>query len=207
MATRWEIAGEIVRRDRAFAPVVSAVGPPPARRPSPVAHRFASLIQSITHQLLATSAAATIHARVVAACDGDVSVAAVLRLGPDGLRAAGLSRAKATAMVELATYAADQRIRFSRHGRMSDAAIIAEVTRVPGIGPWTTQMYLMNTLGRHDVWPVGDYGVRQGWSILHGLDDTVSERQLSQCGADLVGLRSEVAWYCWRAVEFARANG
>lgn len=207
MSTRYEIAAEIVQRDPAFASVVSAVGPPPTRRPSPVAHRFASLIQSITHQLLATAAAATIHARVVAVCDGDVSVAAVLRAGPENLRAAGLSWSKATAMVELAAHASDQRVRLARHGRMSDVDIITEVTRVPGIGPWTTQMYLMNTLGRRDVWPVGDYGVRHGWSIVHNLDDTVSERQLTQCAAELVGLRSDVAWYCWRAVEFARANG
>jgi DNA-3-methyladenine glycosylase II len=67
-------------------------------------------------------------------------------------------------------------------------------------------MYLMHTLARTDVWPVGDYGVRNGWSIVHGLDETISERDLAPLGERFVGVRSEVAWYCWEAVHLARAK-
>jgi DNA-3-methyladenine glycosylase II len=56
------------------------------------------------------------------------------------------------------------------------------------------------------VWPVGDYGVRNGWSIVHGLDETISERDLAPLGERFVGVRSEVAWYCWEAVHLARAK-
>ena len=81
-----QVASLIVRRDRAFKPVVDAVGPPKLRRrPAPVDERFSALVSSITSQLLATSAAATIHARVVEACGGEVSVASVLEAGPDGV--------------------------------------------------------------------------------------------------------------------------
>lgn len=206
MDLRSRIAADIIERDPAFASVVALAGPPPGRRPSPVSERFASLIRSITFQLLATSAATTIHARVVEACGGHVTIESVLDAGPDHLRAAGLSRTKAAAMVDLAAHARDRRVNLARHGRMSDGEVIEEVTAVHGIGPWTTQMYLMHTLGRRDVWPVGDLGVRSGWSIVHGLDKTISEKELRNRGEALGGVRSDVAWYCWQAVHFERSK-
>jgi DNA-3-methyladenine glycosylase II len=87
---------------------------------------------------------------------------------------------------------------------MSDAEVLREVTAVRGIGPWTGQMYLMHTLARPDVWPVGDFGVRSGWSLVHGDDEVVSERDLSLAGERFEGLRSSVAWYCWEAVHVHR---
>ncbi len=206
MDLRSRIAQDIVRRDPAFAGIVSHAGLPPGRRPAPVAQRFPSLIRSITFQLLATAAADTIHARVVNACGGEVSIESVLEAGPQVLRDAGLSRTKAAAMMDLAAHARDERIRLSRHGRMSDAEIIAEVTAVHGVGPWTTQMYLMHTLGRRDVWPVGDLGVRSGWSIVHGLESTIDEKDLRLRGDALIGVRSDVAWYCWQAVHLERSG-
>jgi DNA-3-methyladenine glycosylase II len=203
---RADIAADIARRDRAFRAVVALAGPVPSRRPAPVSDRFPTLISSITSQLLATKAANTIHARVIEACGGDVTIESVLGAGPDALRAAGLSRTKAAAMLDLAAHAGDGRLRLDRHGRMSDDEVIAEVTKVHGVGPWTTQMYLMHTLGRRDVWPVGDFGVRYGWSILHDLDEMITEKELRGCGDRFAGMRSDVAWYCWRAVHFERSN-
>ena len=109
-------------------------------------------------------------------------------------------------MVDLAAHIHDGRIRLERHGRLSDAQIIDEVTSVHGVGPWTTQMYLMFTLGRTDVWPVGDFGVRHGWSLLHGLPEMISEKGLRAEGQRFEGLRSDVAWYCWQAVHLERSN-
>jgi DNA-3-methyladenine glycosylase II len=207
VSLRHDIAADIVQRDRAFHDVVQRAGPAPARRPAPVAQRFSTLIESITYQLLATKAAATIHARVVDACGGEVTTESLLEAGPDVLRAAGLSRTKAAAMMDLATRARDGRLRVERHGRMSDQDIITEVTRAYGVGPWTTQMYLMHTLGRRDVWPVGDFGVRYGWGLVHGRDTMITEKELRGHGELFAGVRSDVAWYCWRAVHFERANG
>jgi DNA-3-methyladenine glycosylase II len=199
-----DTAREIVRRDPAFKEIVRHVGPPPRRRNAPVDERFAFLVRSITFQLLTTKAANTIHGRVHAICGETVSVDAVLRVGPDELRTAGLSRTKARAMVELAEFVHENRVQLSRHGRMSDAEVLREVTAVRGIGPWTGQMYLMHTLARPDVWPVGDFGVRSGWSLVHGDDEVVSERDLSLAGERFEGLRSSVAWYCWEAVHVHR---
>jgi 3-methyladenine DNA glycosylase/8-oxoguanine DNA glycosylase len=130
-----------------------------------------------------------------------VSVERVLALGPDQLKTAGLSRAKAEAMVGLAEGVAANRIALASHGRMRDAEVVADVSSVRGIGPWTAQMYLMFTLARPDVWPVGDYGVRSGWTVVHGLDEIVNTVELQRAGADFEGVRSALAWYCWRAME------
>lgn len=199
--TRHETAAFIVATDRAFAPLVAAVGPPPARRSARVDERFAHLLRSISHQLLATKAAATIHGRVLEILEHDVSIDTVRRLRVEDLRAAGLSRTKAEAMLELADFASSGRINLARHGYMDDADVVREVTQVRGIGPWTAQMYLMFTLARHDVWPTGDFGVRHGWSVIHGLDDNICEADLAIAGEPFVGVRSALADYCWAAVD------
>jgi 3-methyladenine DNA glycosylase/8-oxoguanine DNA glycosylase len=200
-----DVAREIARRDQAFAPIIELAGPPPRRRNAPVDDRFGSLVRSITFQLLTTKAAGTIHGRVHELCGTTVSPDTIINVGVDQLRSAGLSRTKAQAMVDLATRVRDQRVQLARHGRMSDVEILSEVTTVRGIGPWTGQMYLMNTLARVDVWPVGDFGVRSGWSLLHADEEIITEQGLKVAGEKFEGLRSAVAWYCWEAVHFQRA--
>ncbi len=201
-----DVAAFIAKRDRAFKPIIAFSGPPPLRRrAAAVDDRFPSLVRSITHQLLATSAATTIHARVVDACGGVVNVNTIISAGPAKLHAAGLNRTKAQAMVDLAHDVRDSRVNLARHGRMSDLDIVQDVASVRGIGPWTAQMYLISTMSRPDVWPIGDYGVRVGWTILHGLDETISEKELLVAGEPFVGARTSVAWYCWEAVRWAKA--
>jgi DNA-3-methyladenine glycosylase II len=199
--TRLETANFIVATDSAFAPLVAAIGPPPPRRSARVDQRFAHLLRSISHQLLATKAAATIHGRVLELLDGDVSVDTVRGLRVEDLRAAGLSRTKAEAMLELAEFSASGRINLARHGYMRDDEVVRDVTQVRGIGPWTAQMYLMFTLARHDVWPTGDFGVRHGWSVIHGLDDNIADADLAVAGEPFIGVRSALADYCWAAVD------
>jgi DNA-3-methyladenine glycosylase II len=204
-ATPQEVATFIVRRDKAFKPIIALAGPPPLRRrAASVDNRFPSLVRSITHQLLATSAATTIHGRVVDACGGTVTVHTIIAAGPDALRGAGLNRTKAQAMVDLAHDVRDGRVQLEKHGRLSDDDIVRNVSGVRGIGPWTAQMYLISTMARPDVWPTGDYGVRVGWSLLHHLDETISEAELRDEGERFAGVRTSVAWYCWQAVHFAK---
>jgi DNA-3-methyladenine glycosylase II len=196
----------IVTRDRAFRDVVREIGPPPARRSAPVNERFSYLARSITYQLLATKAANTIHQRVIDLCEGSVSPDSINAAGHAKLRGVGLSNAKAAAMLDLAERSRDGRIRLAHHGRMSDHEVLTDVVAVRGIGPWTAQMYLMHTLARHDVWPAGDLGVRHGWTLIHGLDEMISEGDLRGEGDVFVGLRSDVAWYCWQAVHLSRGQ-
>lgn len=201
-----EIAASIIKRDRAFKKLIKEIGPPPPRRSAPVAQRFPTLARSITYQLLAGKAANTIHQRVIDLCDGHVSAESITSAGHERLRAVGLSNAKAAAMLDLAERTLDGRVQLARHGRMSDHEVLVDVVAVRGVGPWTAQMYLMHTLARHDVWPAGDFGVRNGWSIVHNLDELVSEGELGKEGDAFTGVRSDVAWYCWEAVGLSRAK-
>jgi DNA-3-methyladenine glycosylase II len=169
-----------------------------------VADRFSFLARSITYQLLATKAANTIHQRVIDVCGGTVNADSITKAGHANLRGVGLSNAKAAAMLDLAERARDGRIHLAQHGRMSDHDVLTDVVAVRGIGPWTAQMYLMHTLARHDVWPAGDLGVRNGWSLLHQLDEMVTEKDLQRHGDVFEGVRSDVAWYCWQAVHLSR---
>ena len=204
--TPKERALEIGGRDNAFASLIESIGPPPRRRSAPVADRFGTLARSITFQLLATKAADTIHQRVIDLCGGDVNPDSILRAGHASLRGVGLSNAKAAAMLDLAERARDGRIHLAQHGRMTDLEVITDVVAVRGIGTWTVQMYLMHTLARHDVWPAGDLGVRNGWSLLHQLEEMVTEKDLRGHGDVFAGVRSDVAWYCWQAVHLSRAQ-
>lgn len=176
------------------------------RRSAPVVHRFPTLARAITGQLLATKAATTIHQRVIDLCDGTVDAESVTRAGHAQLRGVGLSNAKAAAMLDLAERTLDGRVHLAQHGTMNDHDVLSDVVAVRGIGPWTAQMYLMHTLARHDVWPPGDFGVRNGWSRLHELDEIISEADLRRAGDVFAGVRSDVAWYCWEVIHLTRAQ-
>jgi DNA-3-methyladenine glycosylase II len=168
--------------------------------------RFPTLVRSITFQLLATKAATTIHQRVIDLCEGDVNAESIQEAGHANLRGVGLSNAKAAAMLDLAERSLDGRIRLAHHGRMDDREVLLDVVAVRGIGPWTAQMYMMHTLARHDIWPAGDLGVRNGWSQLHGLEKMITEFDLQREGDLFPGVRSDVAWYCWQAVHLSRGQ-
>jgi DNA-3-methyladenine glycosylase II len=204
--TPTQRASAIAHLDPSFAIIIDQIGPAPWRRSAPVAQRFSFLARSITYQLLATKAANTIHQRVIDLCGGEVSPESITEAGHVNLRGVGLSNAKAAAMLDLAARALDGRIRLAQHGRMSDHDVLLDVVAVRGIGEWTAQMYLMHTLGRHDVWPSGDLGVRNGWTLIHGLDELVTEKDLRSHGDTFEGVRSDVAWYCWQAVHLSRAQ-
>ena len=204
--TPEETARLILQKEPSFRHIITHMGPPPRRRNAPINQRFGAIARSITSQLLATGAATTIHARVVEACDGDVTEESILRAGPATLRKTGLTRTKAEAMVELARMSLAGHINFDRHGRMNNEEIAREITAVRGIGPWTAHMYLMFTLARPDIWPSGDYGVRYGWSIVHGEEEIISERELKAVAESLAGVQSATAWYCWQALHVFRGE-
>lgn len=175
----------------------------PASLPSarPATRRFTELAESIAYQQLNGTAAATIWGRVVEVCGGDVTPESLLAAGPDPLRGAGLSGAKTRSMLDLAERVADGRLPLGRIGRFDDEGVIEQLTPVWGIGRWTAQMFLIFTLGRVDVWPTGDYGVRNGFMLAWGLDGHPTEAEMTVLGAPFVGARSLVAWYCWRAAD------
>lgn len=175
----------------------------PCRLPSPAraGSRFGDLAESIAYQQLNGTAAATIWGRVVEATGGSVTPASLLALGEPGLRPCGLSGAKTRSMLDLAGRVTAGELSLDRIGHLDDEAVISSLTPIWGIGRWTAQMFLMFTLGRLDVWPTGDYGVRAGFARAWGLPALPTEAELAGHGEVFAGARSIVAWYCWRAVE------
>jgi len=195
--------------DPVMAGLVARHGPcvlsrPSARRGSRAgASRFAALVESVLYQQLAGSAAAAIHARLVTALGGDVTPEAVLDAGEAVLRGAGLSGSKASTILGLSEAVADGSLGLDRIGRRRDQEIVTELVKLRGIGPWTAQMFCIFTLGRLDVWPSSDYGVRKGYAAAYGLDDLPAPRWLEEAGEAFSPYRSVAAWYLWRAAEAA----
>jgi DNA-3-methyladenine glycosylase II len=195
-----EAAAGIVAVDPTFADVVGAVRCD-LRRSRPGAEHFGALVRSICYQQLAGAAAATIAGRVAALVGEHPRPADILAVTTEELRACGLSGSKAASIQDLAQKVAAGEVRLDGVGRLGDEEVVAELVKVRGIGPWTAHMFLMFTLGRLDVWPVDDYGVRKGWAVLHGLSDLPPPKVLLEAGEVLRPWRSVAAWYCWRAAD------
>ena len=165
---------------------------------------FDALAESIVYQQLNGKAAAAIWNRVRALYPKRkrLNPAKVLATPDETLRAAGLSRAKIAAIKDLAAKTLDGTVPSSRALlRMSDDEIVARLTTVRGIGRWTVEMLLLFDLGRPDVWPVDDYGVRKGFAKTFGKRKLPTPKQLMKHGEKWRPYRSLAAWYFWRAVD------
>lgn len=192
---------DLAGRDPVLADLADRHGVPPLRPRGPASGRFEALVRSIVFQQLAGRAALAIWGRVRAALDEEVSPERVLATAPEQLAAAGLSRPKQAAVYDLAARVASGEVRLERIGRFADEAVVEHLVRVRGIGRWTAEMFLLFTLGRPDVWPVGDFGVRAGFAHAWGLAAAPGPAELERLGEPFRPYRSLVAWYCWRAAD------
>jgi DNA-3-methyladenine glycosylase II len=195
-----EAAQILAARDSVLARLIEDAGPMRLSRPrlSP----FAALVQAIVYQQLAGAAARAIHGRLVDASGGEVTPDALLALSDETLRGVGLSAAKVLSLRDLATKVLDGTVVVSprRLARQPDEEVTRRLTTVRGIGPWSADMFLMFQLRRLDVWPVGDFGVRNGYGLAWKVP-TPTARELEPLGDRFRPYRTVVAWYCWRAVE------
>ncbi len=187
--------------DRVIAGLVACHGMPSFGGTTHGRTRFAALARSILYQQLAGKAALAIHGRFVDAVGGDVTPRAVLACPEETLRACGLSGAKAASIRDLAAKVTDGTIALDRIGRLSDDAIVDHLVQVRGIGRWTAEMFLLFTLGRLDVWPTGDFGVRVGYATAWETPTVPAPKELQTLGDRFRPYRSIVAWYCWRAAD------
>ena len=165
---------------------------------------FDALAESIAYQQLSGKAAATIFGRVRALYPKRkwLDPEQLLATPDETLRAAGLSRAKTAALKDLAAKTIDGTVPAGRALiRMSDDEIVTRLTAVRGIGRWTVEMLLLFDLGRPDVWPVDDYGVRKGFAKTFGRRKLPTPKQLMKLGEKWRPYRSVAAWYFWRALD------
>ena len=194
-------AAVLAEKDEVVATLLERYGPPRLGRRTAAGRRFAVLATAICYQQLAGRAAAVIHGRFVEAVGGEVTPEAVLAVSEERLRGAGLSLAKARSIRDLAAKVADGTVSLARIGRLGDEEVVAHLVQVRGIGRWTAEMFLLGTLGRLDVWPVGDYGVRVGFAKAWGLPEVPAPDALASQGEAFRPYRSVVAWYCWEVVD------
>jgi len=193
----------LTRSDRVLRRLIREVGPCTLK---PKNHRtpFRALVESITYQQLNGTAAATIFGRVKALYPGRgfPRPEDLLATPDEQLRAAGLSRAKVAAFKDLARHTISGVVPSARAIRkLTDAEIVERLTVVRGIGPWTVEMLLIFNLGRLDVWPVADFGVRKGFARAYGLKKLPTPKELAPLGEKWRPYRTIAAWYFWRATE------
>jgi DNA-3-methyladenine glycosylase II len=200
-----------VRRLRRVDPrlreVIKQSGPF-THRPQKMQSPFQALFRAIVYQQLSGKAAATIMGRVMDNYPArSFKPAAVLATPDKVLRTAGMSGAKVLAVKDLAAKTLDRTVPgLARLAKMDDDEIVDRLTQVRGIGVWTVEMLLMFRLGRGDVLPVADLGVRKGFMLTYGLRELPAPQQMLDHGECWRPYRSVASWYMWRAVDLANAE-
>ena len=178
-----------------IARALAQVGYPEERRRD---HSFATLARIIVGQQVSVAAAASITRKLVDTLGGDLTAASVLNCPEEDLRGAGLSRQKVSYMQSLATAEASGQLSLTTLPTLSDDEATAAITTIKGFGEWSAHMYLMFSLGRPDIWPVGDLAVREGFKRIQGLEDRPTAAQLKPLGEPYRPYRSALAMLCWR---------
>jgi DNA-3-methyladenine glycosylase II len=196
-----DAARELAKRDRVMKQMLKTHGPPDLHRAKPNATHFAELARMICYQQLAGRAASVIHGRFAALFDGPPTPEAVLGLSMEELRSVGLSGSKAASITDLAEKVDAGVVELDRMNRLPDEQVVQELVLVRGIGEWTAHMFLMFQCGRLDVWPIGDFGVRNGFALMYGIDPMPTPKVLEPLGEPFRPYRSLVAWWCWRAAD------
>ena len=183
-----------------MAALIARVGPYAPDTSREGGTHFAALLRAIVFQQLSGKAAGTIHGRVLDLMDGTATPAGINALSDEALRGAGLSRGKLAAARSLADrFLADPLPEDLDH--LDDAAIIRALVSVRGIGEWSAQMFLMFRLGRLDVLPSGDLGVRKGVQRLDRLPEMPTPKEVIERAKPWRPYASVASWYLWRLTE------
>ena len=193
------IKKKISRIDPTFGPAIKNLEPCAFGLVKPKVSQYQSLIRAVIAQQVSTAAARTITRRLEDKCSGSITAERVGALSLKQLQSVGLTGAKVRTINELTSATLSGEINFKKFAHMSDDEIIQELVPLFGIGRWTVEMFLIFHLGRLDVWPVGDLAVRRGWDNLHRNSEPIKPKVLEELGEQFAGMRSVVAWYCWRA--------
>ena|SRR6185503_8782001 len=207
-----------LRRHRHFAPLIRKHGPPKLRRGK---NAFQALARAIIYQQISGKAALSIYTRFVAlfgiTLKGPIdwekpsvqkfpTPAQVIALSPESMRTAGLSTQKISYIRDLAAKFKDGTIEPRKFPRMTNEEIIEHLTAVKGIGLWTAHMFLIFTLNRPDILPVGDLGIQKGFQNVFGLKKLPSSKQMEKLARDWREHASVASWYLWRVADSAKKS-
>ncbi len=198
----WAKAERMLTRNAVLKPLVKRIGPctlvPLQREP------YEALIRAIAHQQVHGRAAEAMLNRFRALHEGESFPPAefVLALPFEALRGCGFSGSKVLAIQDIAAKTRDGLVpTLEAAASIPDAELIERLVAIRGVGRWTVEMLLIFTLGRTDILPVDDFGVREGWKLLNGLEAQPKPKELAAIGEAWKPWRSIAAWYLWRAAD------
>jgi DNA-3-methyladenine glycosylase II len=187
-----------------MARLVDRIGPlnRPRRRRGRPDDAYGVLVRSITGQQLSTKAAATIYGRLTDLYGGRTPTPQeIIDTEPDKLRAVGLSGAKAAYLRDLAEHIVDGELPVDDLAKLSDEEVYKLLTAIKGLGRWTVDMFLMFHLGRPDILPVGDLGIRKAVQVEYGLKDLPKPAEMETIAERWRPQRSLASLYLWESLD------
>ncbi len=191
-------AVKFLRKDPVLVNIIDVVGEFKLKKKS---QHFAVLVESIISQQLATGAADAIFKRFKGLYPEFPTAAEVLATRKSKLRTVGLSGMKVEYLKDLAKHVETGKLDMKAISKMSDEDVIAQLTQVKGIGRWTAEMFLIFSLGRMDVFPVGDLGLRRGVQIAFSLKEMPKPKETEKFGDRWKPYRSVATWYLWKSLQ------
>lgn len=183
--------------DPVLSQIIEQVGPYKIQYRDP---DFSTLVRSIVSQQVSGAAAATVYARLNQAAK-QVRPGAILKLSDEQLRAVGLSGQKRSYIVDLAQKTLSRQVRFPALSGMTDEEVVASLTKIKGIGVWTSHMFLMFALRRPDVLPTGDLGIQNAMKRAYGLESLPKPDQMERIAKPWRPWASVATWYLWRSLD------
>lgn len=186
-----------LRKDPALADIIDLVGKYKLKKRN---GHFAVLIESIISQQLATSAADAIFKRFKDLYPKFPTASDILATKKSKLRTVGLSSMKIEYLKDLAKHVEEGRLNMRTISKMSDEDVITHLTQVKGIGRWTAEMFLIFSLGRQDIFPVGDLALRKGVQMLFSLQEMPKPKEAEKLGQRWKPHRTAATWYLWKSL-------
>lgn len=187
-----------LRKDPILSTIIDSVGDYTLKKRN---HHFAVLVESIISQQLATNAAEAIFQRFKNLYPKFPTAGEILSTRRTKLRSVGLSGMKIEYLKDLARYIEEGKLNMRSLSKMNDEDVISHLTQVKGIGRWTAEMFLIFSLGRHDVFPVGDLGLRKGVQMAFSLPDLPKPKDAEKLGERWKPYRSIATWYLWKSLQ------
>lgn len=195
----WKDADKFLQKDAHIAPLIKKWGGCTIRPIAKVAY-FEDLVDAITSQQLSSKAAKTIFGRVKDKLDGKITPEALIGIDKEELRGCGLSYAKCSYVKDLAERVKNGSLKVKSLDTLPDEEVVAELTAVKGIGRWTAEMFLMFSLGRADVFPVDDLGIKKGFEKVTGKKwNKINSAKFAE--KNWAPYRTVASWYLWRSLE------
>ena len=193
-----QIHNEIALRDEHVSRFIADGVIAPLDIPLHTSH-FETLVFAIIGQQVSAKAADAMTQRLLDALGERVTPQNISAFGYDALLGLGFTRAKSRTMTEMAEAVLDETLDLDHVATLPDSEAVAELSKLWGIGRWTSEMFLLFRLGRLNIWPTGDLAVRRGWAIINGWTEVPTPEQMESTADHLAPYRSVVAWHCWRA--------